>query len=171
MKKLITVIVASLLLGASVFAEGYLSANDLTVGAIIGDKKEEDGFVVHGPADASGKGFLVEDKAKDPATCGEEKITNRISAKGAGSLTERSISFPAKAGEIIYIYARSSNKKSARAIKVVNAAGTEIAEVMGEPDQDSKVIKALTVKVPAADTYTVYPVGGGAYFYMIQVVK
>lgn len=171
MKKLITVIAASLLLGSSVFAEGFINANDLTPGTIIGDQKEEDGFVLHGAPDASGKALLVENKSADPAICDGEKVTNRISMKGAGSLTERSISFPAKAGETITIFARSSNKKSARAIKVMNAEGVEIAELTGEVDQPDKNIKAMTVKVPANGTYTVFPIGGGAYFYMIKVAK
>lgn len=168
MKKLITVIAAFLLLGSSVFAEGFLSANDLTVGEIKASQNEEDGFVINASAE---KFVLIEDKSKDPATCGEEKITNRISTKGSGSATERSFTFPAKAGETIYIYARSSNKKSARPLKVINADGATIAEVQAEPDAEKKDIKAATVKVPANGTYTVFPTGGGAYFYMIKVAK
>ena len=170
MKKLITVIAASLLLCASVFAEGFINANDLALGTVDSPRKEEDGFVLN--ATKAEKQFLVvEDKSADPVTVDGEKITNRINFKGGGAADYRSISFPAKAGETIKVFARSSNKKSARAIKVINAEGVEIAELTGEVDQPDKNIKVMTVKAPANGTYTIFPVGGGAYFYKIEVVK
>lgn len=168
MKKLITVIAASLLLGSSVFAEGYLSANDLTVGEIKANQNEEDGFVINASAE---KFVVVEDKSKESVMCDGEKIVNRLSTKGSGNAKERSVSFPAKSGETIYIYAQSSGKSGSRSVHVINADGAEIAEVAAGSYTETKDVKAAKVKVPANGTYTVYPTGGTLYIYMIKVAK
>ena len=107
MKKILTAIAVTLLFGASVFAEGYISANDLELGTVDSPRKEEDGFVLN--ATNAEKQFLViEDKSKDPVTCDGEKIINRINFKGGGKKDYRSISFPAKAGETVKIYCASA---------------------------------------------------------------
>ena len=168
MKKLITVIASALLLGASVFAEGYLSANDLALGDITAEKKEEDGFVLNANA---ANAMKVEDKTSEAAVCDGEKIVYRLSTKGSGSLTERSVSFPAKAGETIYIYAQSSGKSGSRSVHVVNADGVEIAEVAAGSYAETRDVKPLKVKAPANSTYTIYPTGGMLYIYLIRVAK
>ena len=170
MKKLITVVAASLLLGASVFAEGFINANDLAVGTVDSPRKEEDGFVLN--ATKAEKQFLVvEDKSSDPVTCDGEKITNRINFKGGGAADYRSISFPAKAGETIKIYCASAKKDSERPIKMINADGVEIKEFAAAKDDKSKPIAPLTIKAPATSTYTLFAKGGGWYLYKIEVVK
>ena len=170
MKKLITVIAASLLLCASVFAEGFINANDLALGTVDSPRKEEDGFVLN--ATKAEKQFLVvEDKSADPVTVDGEKITNRINFKGGGAADYRSISFPAKAGETVTIYGLSAKKDAERPVKVINAEGVEIKEFAAAKDDHSKPVPPMTFKAPATSTYTVFSQGGGWYLYKIVVAK
>lgn len=165
MKKLITVIAASLTLGAFAFAEGYISANDVKAGIITGQQKEEDGFIIEG----SGGSKPIEVKKTDSKTCDGETITQRIGFGGSGSANGPYISFPAKAGETITIYANHSGTSGNRPLKLVTADGAAVEEFSNTSYKGD--VGVFKIKAPKTDTFKVFPSGGGAYIYMIKVSK
>ena len=167
MKKLISAIAAisaALLMGASAFAEGYINANDLTPASITEDLAAEDGFVIHGTAEK----FVLIDSS-DPAKAGDDVFTQRINLKGSGKADVRSVTFPAKKGETITIYAASSSKTDARTINVANEAGEVVKEVSVKPYTDGVTVDSF--KAPADGTYAAYSAKNSMYIYQITVAK
>ncbi len=164
MKKIIALFTAALLFGASVFAEGYINANDLTLGDITEDRAEEDGFVIH----ASAERFVVIDKA-DGQKYGDEVFTQRINLKGKAVGAYRTVSFPAKAGEKITVYCLSSSKTDARVVVVKNSAGETLKEITAAAANPT--VSVGEVVVSADGEYTVCGTNGGVYIYQITVGK
>ena len=167
MKKLLATIVATLLFGASVFAEGYLSANDVDMGKITSDRKEEDGFVIHGTQKA------IEVTKADIKINGE-KFTQRF--KMGGSAVEKGgapvsvISFPAKKGETVTVYGLSSSKTEARVAEIYDSSKAVIASLpMAVYDETNPTI--ATFKVPADGTYSIGSKSSTIYIYYINVSK
>ncbi len=167
MKKLISTIAAisaALLMGASVFAEGYINANDLAPANIVEDQAEEDGFVIHGTAEK----FVVIDSS-EPAKAGDDVFTQRINLKGSGKPDVRSVTFPAKKGETITVFAASSSKTDSRTINIANEAGEVVAEMSEKPYVEGVTVESF--KAPADGTYAVYSAKNGMYIYQITVTK
>ncbi len=164
MKKFLALFSAALLFGASAFAEGYINANDLTLGEITEDKTEEDGFVIH----ASAERMVVIDKA-DGQKYEDEVFTQRINLKGKIVGKARCVSFPAKAGEKITVYCLSSSKTDARVVVVRNEAGETLKEISAAAA--NPVVSVGEIVAPADGEYTVGGTNGGVYIYQITVGK
>ena len=167
MKKIIAALAASLLFGASVFAEGYLSANDVPVGEIKADAPQEDGFVIHGKEK---KTIKVQ---KNSTKFAGEKFTQRLSLGGSrieeGGAPELVISFPAQKGETLSVYGKSSSKKDDRVAEVYDASGNVVASLPMVFDGGKTEIQ--TFKIPADGTYSVGSKTGTIYIYKIEVSK
>jgi len=167
MKKILAVLSAALLFGASVFAEGYISANDLTKGTMIeADLECEDGFVIHGDAEK----FVVIDAPGNPVSHGEDIFTLRINLKGSGKVgSPRTVSFPAKKGEKVTVYTHSSSKTEARTLVIANEAGEQVAAIAGNIATDPVSVETITI--PADGTYYAFSKKSGMYIYQITVSK
>ena len=159
-------VAATLLLGASVFAEGYISANDLEKGTITSVKNEEDGFVLVASVEKA-----MEVKSCDTRTVGDETFTQAISTKGSGKADLRTIKFPAKAGETIKVICNNSGKSGSRPLHIVNADTNEEIKVIAAASYAEGEAVVDSVKVPVTGTYAVYSTGGGMYIYKIEVSK
>jgi len=168
MKKILAVAVAALMFGASAFAEGYISANDLEKGPITSEKHEEDGFVLIGSTEKS-----MEVKKNDAKTYGDETFTQAISTKGSGShkKMERIITFPVKAGETITFIGNNSGKSGSRPLHIVNLDTGEEIKTMAVTSMYEGGVFCDKVKAPAAGTYGAYSTSGGIYIYKIEISK
>lgn len=166
MKKILAVLSAALLFGASAFAEGYISANDLTKGTIIdNDMACEDGFVIHGDPEK----FVLIDGG-ETVSYGEDTFTQRINLKGSGKAAGvRSVSFPAKKGEKITVYTHSSSKTEARTLVIANEAGEQVAAIPGNVYTDAVSVETITA--PADGTYYAFSKKSGMYIYQIIIAK
>lgn len=166
MKKIIatlTAIAAAMTLGA--FAEKYVSANDLDLGSITEEKTLEDGFVIKATPEKSVD--IQAQGADNPNKAGDEVFTQRIKIGGKGSADFRSIAFPAKAGEKVTIYGKSSSKTDSRSANVCSEDGTVVGSVTVAPyTQD---ISKGTVAIPADGNYFVTPGNGGIYLYEVTI--
>lgn len=170
MKKLLAAIAATLLFGASLFAEGYISANDIDLGKITTDKKVEDGFVIHGAQ----KSIEV---TKADIKINGEKFTQRF--KMGGSMLVKNdgnpvsvISFPAKKGETITIYGISSSKTEARVAEIYDSSKAAVGSVaLPVYSGDDNAPAIGTFKVPADGTYSVGSKNSTIYIYYISVTK
>lgn len=167
MKKILAAIAASLLLGASVFAEGYISANDLEKGPITSVKNEEDGFVLLATVEKS-----MEVKGCDSKNVGDETFTQAISTKGSGNAQkkERVITFPVKAGETVNIFANNSGSGS-RPLHLVNMDTLEEVKAFAVTSMKEGPIYVDSAKISADGTYGLYSTGGGMYIYKIEISK
>ena len=166
MKKILAVLSAALLFAASAFAEGYISANDITKGTIIdNDLACEDGFVIHGDAEK----FVVVDGG-EAVSYGDETFTQRINLKGAGKAAGvRSVTFPAKKGEKVTVYTHSSSKTEARTLVIANEAGEQVAAIAGNVSTDPVSVETITI--PADGTYSAFSKKSGMYIYQIIIAK
>ena len=167
MKKLLVAIAATLLFGASVFAEGYLSANDVDLGKITTDRKEEDGFVIHGAQKAI-------EVTKDDVKVNGETFTQRFKMAGAALVKGGDpvclISFPASKGETITVYGLSSSKTEARVINVYDS-NKEVIKTLPMGVYDKENVTVATFKVPANGTYSLGSKSSTIYIYYINVSK
>ncbi len=146
----------------------YISANDLTVGNVVAEVKAEDGFVLNASEE---KAMAVEQPA-EALVAGADVFSNRLSTKGSGNTEVRNVTFPAKAGDSIVIWAAQGGSSN-RPLHVVNAAsGDEVAELSMLPkDGKTIVLNVFEVKAPADGSYCVYSTSGGCYIYQIKVGK
>ncbi len=167
MKKLLAAIAATLLFGASVFAEGYLSANDVEMGMVTTDKKEEDGFVIHGAQKS------IEVTKADIKIEGE-KFTQRFKMGGsrveAGGAPVCVISFPAKKGETLTVYGLSSSKTAARVAEVYDSNKEVVASLPMAVYNESEPTVA-TFKIPADGTYSIGSKSSTIYIYYLNLSK
>lgn len=168
MKKIIAVLAAAFMFGVSAFAEGYINANDLSVGEIKADAPQEDGFVIHGLASKSVK---IE---KNATKFAGEKFTQRIKMGGSRLEGETepklTISFPAKKGETISVYGKSSSKKDDRVAEIYDAEKNVVASLPMYADGTPKTA-AQTFVAPADGTYSVGSKGSTIYIYKIEITK
>lgn len=146
--------------------KGYISANDLESAALKENVNAEDGFVLVATEE---KGMAVED-LKDIPKIGDETFTKRISTKGSGKVDLRNVSFPAKKGDTVLIYAGQGGS-APRPLHVVDTAtGSDIAAFEISPKDISTVTPdVFEVSIPADGTYCVYSTTGGCYLYQIKV--
>jgi hypothetical protein len=158
-------LVLLLTLGAlSAHAESVLNANDLTAGALTAATPLDD-FVLLARAD---KGVNIEavDKAR---TADDGEVFNaRIKLNGGGSAEFRAVQFQTKGPAQLVLYANSSSKTDPRVLKVVDAAGTVVAELPAPADDEAHAGR-LTCSLPAAGTYFVYSASGGINLYQVVV--
>ena len=168
MKNLLAAIAATLLFGASLFAEGYISANDIDLGKITSDRKEEDGFIIHGAQKAI-------EVTKDDVKIKGEKFTQRF--KMGGSALEKGgepvcyISFPAKKGETVTIYGLSSSKTEARVAEIYNTADKSVVKALPMGVYDKENASVVSFKIPADGRYAVGSKHSTIYIYNINVSK
>jgi pectate disaccharide-lyase len=141
-----------------------LSANDLAP-AQITEVKVFDKFTINAKSD---KGVTIEAVDKARTAADGEVFNARIKLNGSGAAEYRSISFTVKAKAKLTIYLCSSSKTDARTLKLVDAKGTVIADIVAPPDDEVKAGTA-TVDLPDAGTYTVYSAGSGINIYGIVV--
>ncbi len=164
---LIAAVLAALCLCQTAAAEApavSLNANDLAP-AQLTETKTFDAFTVYAKSD---KGVTIE--AIDAArTAGDGEVFNaRIKLNGSGALEYRSVSFTVKAKAKVTIYLCSSSKTDARTLKLVDAKGAAVADLVAPPDDGAKAGMAAA-DLPAAGTYFVYSGGSGINIYMITV--
>ena len=168
MKKLVTFLSACLMLGTFAFAEGYFSAEDLEKGTITADTAVEDGFVLHANEE---KYMNIAKKPMHKAPNGDE-FNMALQLQGAGKLEYRSVSFPAKAGEIITVWGNSTSKTDMRPLVVVGPDGKTVKELPMDIDGEAGTPASDgSVKAPVDGTYTVYSKKSGINIYKINVGK
>jgi len=151
-------------LAAEEAKEFSLNANDLDSAQVV-EAKVIDKFTINAKSD---KGVTIE--AMDVARTAEdgEVFNARIKLNGGGALDYRSISFTVKAKAKLTVYLNSSSKTDARTLKLCNAKGDVIAELVAPPDGGEKAGMAA-VDLAEAGTYVVYSAGSGINIYMIAV--
>mgnify|MGYP001431456915 CR=1 FL=1 len=147
-----------------IFAEESLNANDLQAAQLTAVTKF-DGFAVHARSD---KGVTIE--AIDVArTAADGEVFNaRIKLNGGGALDYRSIHCATKAKADVAIYLASSSKTDARVLKVIDAAGSVIAELAAPPD-DGKAAGIANLTVPKEGEYALFSANSGINIYQIVV--
>lgn len=158
-------LVALLLAGAcAVFAQQALNANDLQAAQITAVTRL-DGFMLYAKSD---KGITIE--AIDAArTAADGEVFNaRIKLNGGGALDYRSIHFTTPAKAQLAIYLCSSSKTDARVLKLVDAAGTVLAELAAPPD-DGAAAGLVTFAIPKEGEYAVFSANSGINIYRIVV--
>jgi len=165
MKKLMAVIAATFMMGAAVFAEAYISANDLEPQVITSEVKCEDGFTLIATPE---KGMEVSKQSSDcPNSVGDETFTKRIKIGGSGKVEYRSISFPAKAGQTVTVYSKSSSKTESRLVALLDAEGKTVAT--SEAGAYPSEISVGTFKIEADGTYYITSKKSTIYVYEIIV--
>lgn len=168
MKKLIATLTAiAAAMTMCVFAEKYVSANDLELGTITADKALEDDFTIKATEEKSVE--ISKHSSENPNTIPTgEVFTQRIKLGGSGSVDARSIGFPAKAGQKVTIYGLSSSKTDSRVIAVFAADGTQVGGVNVEP-YSASAISSGTVTIPADGNYFVGSKKSGVWVFEIVV--
>ena len=168
MKKIIAVLAAAFMFGVSAFAEGYLSANDLSVGEITNDASQEDGFIIHG----SQKKIKV---VKNSTKAGEEKFTQRMELGGsridAGGTPVSYISFPVQKGETLTVWGKSSSKKDDRVAEIYDADKNVIGSIPMKADGGLPKDYVASWKIPVSGEISLGSKGSTIYIYKIEVTK
>lgn len=167
MKKIIaalTAIAAAMTLGA--FAEKYVSANDLELGTLTADKALEDDFAIKATEE---KSVEISKQSSDcPNTIATgEVFTQRIKIGGMGNADYRSIFFPAKAGQKVTVYCKSSSRTDERVALVCTAEGVEVGSVVAGSYEGE--ISSGVVAIPADGNYYVTSKHSTIYIYEIVV--
>lgn len=167
MKKIIaalTAIAAAMTLGA--FAEKYVSANDLELGTLTADKALEDDFTIKATEE---KSVEISKQSSDcPNTIATgEVFTQRIKIGGAGKPDFRNISFPAKAGQKVTVYCKSSSKTDDRVALVCSEDGTQVGSVVAASYPGE--ISSGVVQISADGNYYVTSKNSTIYIYEIVV--
>ena len=144
----------------------YISANDLTVGALTTSFKDEaSGFTLNATEE---KAMAVE-QPQEPAVLGNEVFAQRVSTKGSGNTTLRNITFTAKKDDSIIIYCAQGGSSNRPLHVAAVADGSEVAELSMDPKGSQ--MNVFEVTAPADGDYCVYSTTGGCYIYQIKVGK
>lgn len=152
----------------------YINANDLEKAVLTAPLVDEvSGFTLNASEEKS-----LEVKSCDPRQIGEDLFTQAISTKGSGKYTVgedavnyRTISFPAKAGDSIIVYATTSSKTDERPLHVVNMATAEEIGTITMMADNGKDMTVAEVIVKEDGNYCVYSTSGTGYIYQIKVGK
>ena len=160
----VALIVSFLISALGAFAEEIFNANDLQPAQITAATKF-DGFTIYANGD---KAVTIE--AIDVArTAADQEVFNvRIKLNGGGALDYRSIQFTAKGPGELTVYLNSSSKTDTRVLKVVDAAGTVLAELAAPPDVGG-VAGMATFTIPKEGEYAVFSAGSGINIYQLVV--
>lgn len=151
--------------GSALFAEQFLSANDLELGAFT-SPKTVDSFTITATAE---KNMQVDAQTPAIAASDGEVFNARVKFGGGGAATYRSLKFTTTAKAEMTVYLSSSSKTDARVLCLVNAAdGSIVAEIPAPAYNDATCEKA-TVTVPAAGDWYIMSKNSGIYLYQIVV--
>jgi len=156
-------LVLGLFLCPALFAEEYISANDLEA-ATIKTTVTIDGFSIFATAE---KAVNVE-AIDEPRTAQDGEIFNaRIKLNGSGKAEYRSVHFTTQGKAALTIYTNSSSKTDARILLLCAVDGTVIGELTAPAD--SGIAGMATATIPAAGEYVVYSKSSGINIYQIVV--
>jgi hypothetical protein len=162
---ILMVLIASFIIGPfGAFAEDVLSANDLAAAQVAAVTKF-DAFTVYARSD---KGVTIEAMEAARTAADGEVFNGRIKLNGGGAIDYRSIHFTAKGKAEVTIYLSSSSKTDARVLKLIDAAGTVLAELTAPPD-DGTGAGMATFTVPKEGEYVVFSANSGINIYQLVV--
>lgn len=164
MKKIIAALTAiAAAMTMSVFAERYVSADDLELATLTEDKALEDGFTIKATPEKNVEIKQSERKA------GDDIFTQAIKLGGGGA-DFRSITFSAEAGQKVTVYGLSSSKTDSRTANVCSEDGTVIGSVSVNADSGvGGQISTGTVSVPANGNYYVTSAKSTIYIYQVVI--
>lgn len=146
------------------YAEQYISANDLDAGAITATVTI-DGFGLFARSD---KGITIE-AINEPRTAEDGEIFNaRIKLNGSGAIDYRSIHFTVKDKAKVTLYLNSSSKTDARVLVLAKADGTVVAELTAPPDAGTSAGIAKA-EISSGGEYVVFSKNSGINIYQIVV--
>ncbi len=134
--------------GAPLFAEEYISANDLDA-ATITSMVDIDGFKIYA---ASDKNVTVEMIEVARIASDGEVFNARIKLNGSGKIEYRSIHFITKGKAELTVYLNSSSKTDARVLVLCALDGTVIESLTAPPDTGTEAGIAKA-SIPAAGEY------------------
>lgn len=163
MKKIVVLAAAIAVCFGTAFAEKYVSANDLDVQELKKNITTEDGFVIHA-TDAQPVKVINVGGAQGPSTFGNETFSRVIDVRGTGTVTARSISIKAKAGETLTVYFKSAGDAD-RTLYILDQEGNVIQSAVA-PARQNPIVE-LNFKVPSAGEYFVASKGSGIYIYEV----
>ncbi len=162
---ILVALLASFLIGPiGAFAEVSLSANDLTAAQLTA-VTPFDAFTVYAKSD---KGVTIEAMEAARTAADGEVFNARIKLNGGGAIDYRSIHFAVKGKAEVTIYLSSSSKTDARILKLIDAAGTVLADLTAPPD-DGTVAGIAKYTVPKEGEYVIFSAGSGINIYQIIV--
>lgn len=166
MKKIIAALTAfAAAMAINVFAEKYVSANDLELGTLTENKTLEDDFTIMATAEKNVEVTTQSADCPNSIATGEV-FTQRIKLGGAGSSEYRNISFPAKAGQKVTVYCKSSSKTDSRTVNVCSADGAVVGTV--EAAAYTGDISSGVVAIPADGNY--YATSSKSTIYIYEIV-
>ncbi|PKL13879.1 MAG: hypothetical protein CVV52_04160 [Spirochaetae bacterium HGW-Spirochaetae-8] len=161
---LVVLAVVGLVCGAPLFAEEYISANDLDA-ATITSMVDIDGFKIYA---ASDKNVTVEMIEVARIASDGEVFNARIKLNGSGKIEYRSIHFITKGKAELTVYLNSSSKTDARVLVLCALDGTVIESLTAPPDTGTEAGIAKA-SIPAAGEYVLYSKGSGINIYQLIV--
>ena len=146
------------------FAEEYISANDLEA-ATITSMVDIDGFKIFAVSDKNVTVELIE----VARTASDGEVFNaRIKLNGSGKIDSRSIHFITKGKADLTVYLNSSSKTDARVLVLCTLDGTVIASLTAPPDTGTEAGIAKAT-LPTAGEYVLYSKGSGINIYQLIV--
>lgn len=161
---LVVMVLFSLVLCSQLFAEEYISANDLEA-ANITSIVDIDGFKIYAVSD---KNVTVE-MIEVARTASDGEVFNaRIKLNGSGKVDSRSIHFITKGKADLTVYLNSSSKTDARVLVLCTLDGTVIASLTAPPDTGTEAGIAKAT-LPTAGEYVLYSKGSGINIYQVIV--
>jgi hypothetical protein len=161
---LVALVVSCLIGPVGAFAEDSLSANDLAAAQLIAVAKY-DAFTIYAKSD---KGVTIETMEAARTAADGEVFNARIKLNGGGAVDYRSIHFTVKGKAEVTMYLSSSSKTDARILKLIDAAGTVLAELTAPPD-DGTVAGIAKVTVPQTGEYAIFSAGSGINIYQLII--
>lgn len=163
MKKIVVLAAAIAVCFGTAFAEKYVSANDLDVQELKKNITTEDGFVIRA-TDAQPVKIISSGAAQGPNTFGNETFSKIIDVRGTGTVTARSISIKAKAGETLTVYFKSAADAD-RTLYILDQEGNVVHSAVAIGRQNP--IAETKFKIPSAGEYFVASKGSGIYIYEV----
>ena len=159
---LVLAALAALPLAAS--AESWLSANDLKPAQLSAPLAVE-AFTINASAE---KGVTIEPIEVARTAPDGEVFNARIKLNGGGAPEYRSIRFKAEGKASLKVYLCSSSKTDARILKLVDAAGTLLAELAAPPD-DGAAAGLAGFALPGAGEYLLFSAASGINIYLVAL--
>ncbi len=165
MKKIIITAALALLISAALFAEGFISANDLDP-AKYTSPVTFDGFTINA---TSSKAAEIQEMDERTAPDGEI-FNNRIKLNGAGTNEVYSITFQAKKGERVTVYLNSSSKTDERVLVLFTPTdATAIQTIAAPPATADNTAGMGSFTIEKDGTYTIGSAKSGIYIYAIVI--
>lgn len=165
MKRFIITAALVLLISTMLFAEGYISANDLDP-AKYTSAVTIDGFTFN-----ANESKAIEIQSMDERTAPDGEIfNNRIKLNGAGNKDQLSITFEAKKGEKVTVYLNSSSKTDERVLNLFTPTdATPIQTIAAPPATGDNTTGMGTFTIEKDGTYTIGSAKSGIYIYAIVI--